>query len=82
MVREAEEFAEKDKEKKAIIDVKNEADTLIYSAERSLNEHKDKLPQVSNMHSSWGRERSYWSALLHEGTENDAENSLGIWNVD
>ena len=46
MVRDSEEFAEKDKEKKAIIEAKNEGDTLIYSAERSLNEHKDKLPQV------------------------------------
>ena len=46
MVRDSEEFAERDKERKAIIEAKNEADTLIYSAERSLNEHKDKLPQV------------------------------------
>ena len=46
MVRDSEEFAEKDKERKAIIEARNEGDTLIYSSERSLNEHKDKLPEV------------------------------------
>ena len=46
MVREAEEYAEKDKERKALIDAKNDADNTMYSVERSLNEHKDKLPQV------------------------------------
>ena len=46
MVREAEQYAEKDKERKALIDAKNDADNTMYSVERSLNEHKDKLPQV------------------------------------
>ena len=46
MVRDSEEFADKDKERKAIIEARNEGDTLIYSSERSLNEHKEKLPQV------------------------------------
>merc|ERR1712178_521181 len=44
MVRDAESFAAADKAKKELIDAKNEADTLLYSSERSLNEHKDKLP--------------------------------------
>jgi len=44
MVQEAEMHAGKDKERKELIEAKNEGDTLIYSSERSLNEHKDKLP--------------------------------------
>lgn len=45
-MREAEEFASKDKEKKAIIEAKNDADTSIYSTEKSLNDHKENIPQV------------------------------------
>jgi len=44
MVREAEEYASADATRKEAIEAKNEADTLIYSAERSVGEHKDKLP--------------------------------------
>lgn len=46
MVREAEAHAEKDKERKELIEAKNEADTLVYSTEKSLQEHKAKLSQV------------------------------------
>ncbi|XP_047336989.1 heat shock 70 kDa protein, mitochondrial-like [Impatiens glandulifera] len=44
MVREAEIHAQKDKERKALIDLKNNADTTIYSMEKSLNEYRDKIP--------------------------------------
>jgi len=44
MVKEAEEFAEKDQARKAAIDAKNEADAAIYSSEKSVNEYKDKVP--------------------------------------
>eukprot|EP00958_Prasinococcus_capsulatus_P007415 scaffold694_cov188-Prasinococcus_capsulatus_cf.AAC.2 len=44
MVRDAETFAAKDKERKDIIEAKNDADTLLYSSEKSLDEHKSKLP--------------------------------------
>ena len=43
MVREAEEYASADAARKEGIEAKNEADTLIYSAERAVNEHKDKV---------------------------------------
>lgn len=46
MVRDAEAFADKDKERRAVIDTKNEADSLIYSSERNLEEHGANLPQV------------------------------------
>lgn len=56
MVRDAEAFAEKDKLRKALIEAKNDADTAAYSIERSLNEHKDKLPTdvVDSIKSSLG----------------------------
>lgn len=44
MVRDAELYAEGDKERKNVIEAKNEADTLLYSAEKSRDEHKENLP--------------------------------------
>ncbi|KAL9244774.1 hypothetical protein vseg_018502 [Gypsophila vaccaria] len=44
MVREAELHAQKDQERKALIDARNTADTTIYSIEKSLGEYKDKIP--------------------------------------
>lgn len=46
MVRDAEQFATADKKRKEMIEVKNEADTAIYSTEKSLSEYKSKLPQA------------------------------------
>lgn len=43
MVKDAELHAQKDQERKQLIDAKNEADSVIYSTEKSLNEYKDKL---------------------------------------
>ncbi len=43
MVKEAEKHAEADKKKKEAIEVKNQADTLIHSTEKMLDEHKDKV---------------------------------------
>lgn len=44
MVREAELHAQKDKERKELIDTKNTADTTIYSIEKSLGEYREKIP--------------------------------------
>jgi molecular chaperone DnaK len=43
MRKEAEAHAEEDKKKKEMIDLKNETDALIYSAEKTISENKDKL---------------------------------------
>ena len=43
MVREAAEHAEEDKKRKAAIEAKNHADSLIYSTEKSLKEYGDKV---------------------------------------
>lgn len=44
-VKEAELHAAEDKERKEQVEVRNEADTLAFRAQKSLNEYKDKLPQ-------------------------------------
>merc|ERR1712100_949754 len=44
MVREAEAHADDDKKRKETIDAKNEADTLIYSADKNIQEHQANLP--------------------------------------
>jgi molecular chaperone DnaK len=45
LVKEAEKYAEEDARKREKVELKNQADSLIYSAERTLREHKDKIPQ-------------------------------------
>lgn len=44
MVKEAELHSQKDQERKTLIDLKNSADTTIYSIEKSLGEYRDKIP--------------------------------------
>ena len=43
MVKAAEDFAAADKKKKEFIEAKNDADSLVYSTDKSLSEHKAKL---------------------------------------
>jgi molecular chaperone DnaK len=43
MTKEAEAHAEEDKKKREVIDLKNQADQLVYSTERTLKEHGDKV---------------------------------------
>lgn len=47
MVRDGEQYAEADKTRKAMIEARNEAETSIYSSEKSLSEYRDKIPQVN-----------------------------------
>jgi molecular chaperone DnaK len=44
MVREAEQYAEADKQLKEEIETRNQADTLVYSTEKMLGELGDKIP--------------------------------------
>lgn len=44
MVREADLHSQKDQERKELIDLRNSADTSIYSIEKSLSDFKDKIP--------------------------------------
>lgn len=44
MVKEAEANASSDEQRKALIEVRNKADSIIYSTEKSLKEYGDKIP--------------------------------------
>lgn len=45
MLKEAEDNAEEDKKRKEEVEVRNEADSLVFRAQKSLDEYKDRLPQ-------------------------------------
>jgi len=58
MVRDAESYAEKDKERKAAVEAKNEAETAIYSAEKSLADYKDKVSMTwGDLHTVESKEK-------------------------
>ena len=44
-VKQAEQFAEEDNKTKERIEAKNEADSVLYTTEKALREHGDKVPQ-------------------------------------
>jgi len=46
MVNDAEQHAEEDKKKREKIEARNQLDSLIYSTEKTLTEHKDKLEEA------------------------------------
>ncbi len=45
MVKDAESHAEEDKKRRAAVEAKNQAESLIHSTEQSLNEHGDKVSE-------------------------------------
>jgi len=44
MVKDAEAHAAEDKTRRELIDARNQADSLAYSVEKTVNEHRDRLP--------------------------------------
>jgi len=44
MVQEAERHAEEDKRRRQEVELRNQADALVYNTEKTLNEHRDKIP--------------------------------------
>ncbi|MBO9405069.1 MAG: molecular chaperone DnaK, partial [Thermomicrobium sp.] len=44
MIREAEEHAEEDRRKREAIELRNQAEALLYQAEKTLNEFSDRIP--------------------------------------
>jgi molecular chaperone DnaK len=49
MVTDADSHAEEDKKRRAVIDTKNQADSLVYALEKTLRENKDKIdPQEAS----------------------------------
>jgi len=45
MVRDAEEYAEEDRRRREEAEVRNQADSLVYSTEKFLGENEDKVPE-------------------------------------
>lgn len=45
MVKEAEAHKSEDEKKRKLIEAKNVAENVVYTVEKSLNEHKDKIPE-------------------------------------
>ena len=45
MINDAEQFADEDKVKREVVEVKNQAETLVYSTEKSVDELGEKLPE-------------------------------------
>jgi len=46
LVKEAQSHTEEDKKKRELVEIKNQADTLIYSTEKNLSEHGDKIGET------------------------------------
>lgn len=46
MVEEAERYADDDKKRREEVDVRNNADSMVYSTEKMVREHGDKLPEA------------------------------------
>jgi molecular chaperone DnaK len=45
MVKEAEQHAEEDKRRREEVEIRNQADSLVYNTEKILRENRDKLPE-------------------------------------
>jgi molecular chaperone DnaK len=46
ILQDAEEHAEEDKQRKAEVEARNEADTLVFRAQKALTDYKDKMPET------------------------------------
>ena len=68
-VKEAEKFAEEDKKRKEGIEVRNQADSLVYQSEKALDELKDKISEEESAKIKAACEKVK-TAL--NGTDNDA----------
>ena len=49
MVKEAEKFSEEDKKRKEAIEARNELDSMVYTTEKSLKEHGEKISQQEKL---------------------------------
>ncbi len=71
MTKEAELHADEDKAKKDKVDARNQADTLIFTAEKSLKEAKEKVP--ADLKKEVEEKVSALKAILETGTKEDLE---------
>ncbi|MEO6202124.1 MAG: molecular chaperone DnaK [Nitrospirales bacterium] len=49
LVKEAQSHTEEDKKKRELVEIKNQADTLIYSTEKNVSEHGDKIEESEKL---------------------------------
>ncbi|GKV26598.1 hypothetical protein SLEP1_g35867 [Rubroshorea leprosula] len=93
MVKEAELHAQKDQQRKALIDTKNSADTTIYSIEKSLSDKKrssnpaeedgvaeDQAELTHNAEVQKAYDRLDNKALVEDGAKLEAEKDGGLTN--
>jgi molecular chaperone DnaK len=67
MIKEAEAHSEEDSRKKKLIEARNEADTLIYTVEKTVTEHGDKLSEGDRTEINSALEKC---KSLKDGSEN------------
>jgi len=71
MVKDAEQYAEEDANRRAAVESRNQADSLVYSTEKFLSENEDKLPE--DVKTEVQADVDALKKLLEdEGTENEA----------
>ena len=71
MVRDAEQYAEEDAKRREAVESRNQADSLVYSTEKSLSENEEKLPE--DVKTEVQADVDALKKLLEdEGTENEA----------
>lgn len=71
MIKDAEANANSDKEKKEIIELRNHADALVHSTEKSLKEHSDKISTEEK--SAIEADLNELKGVLQTGTKTDLE---------
>jgi molecular chaperone DnaK len=70
MVRDAEQYAEEDAKRREAVELRNQADSLVYSTEKFLSENDEKLPE--DVKTEVQSDVDALKKLLEdEGTEND-----------
>jgi molecular chaperone DnaK len=70
MVKDAEQYAEEDANRRAAVELRNQADSLVYSTEKFLSENDEKLPE--DVKTEVQSDVDALKKLLEdEGTEND-----------
>ncbi len=74
MVKEAEMHAEEDKKKKELIDVKNKADSLVYSTEKSLKDFNDKISEDEKKSIEESIEKA--KKTVESGTKEEIEKAM------
>jgi molecular chaperone DnaK len=67
MIREAEEHAEEDRKRREEAEARNQADSVIYTTEKHLREHGDKLPEEDRKAIESGVEET--KAKLNDGSD-------------